>query len=271
MAVSPTRADLRVVMPAPAAEERAGAGGVVHRYRFPPLQKSPAPVGELSAPGAEAGLAAEHHQGYQDGFRSGQERGYEEGFREGMARGTEQGYVEGLEAGRRQGEEQGRQVFAAAFAPAEALVAALEQTRRQRLAEQTDTICDLVTQIARRVIHAELSLQPQQILALVEEALRRLDADAEEERLSIYLNSEDLRNLAKVGVKTLHGHRLLADSDLATGDCRIVSSEAEMVLRTEQRLTQYVESFKLGMAEPEASSSGADEQPAEARADELAG
>lgn len=214
---------------------------VAHRYRFPPLHLSPSvPAG---TEGSQATISELQHQGYQEGFQSGQERGYQEGLSEGIERGTAEGLATGLAEGRAQGEAEGRAAFEEALAPLGTLLESLKQTQRQRLMEQTDTVCELVTHIARRVIHSELTLHPQQILVLVEQAMQRLDA--EPEKVSIYLNSQDLSRLARVGVTQVGEHRLRADPELGIGDCRVESSNAELVFSIDQHLEQYVESFRL--------------------------
>jgi|LSQX01.1.fsa_nt_gb flagellar assembly protein FliH len=214
---------------------------VAHRYRFPPLRLPP--VAPMGAEATQAAIGELQHQGYQEGFQSGQERGYQEGLREGIERGAAEGLATGLAEGRAQGEAEGRAVFEAALAPLGTLVESLERTQRQRLVDQTDTVCELVTQIARRVIHSELTLNPQQILTLVQEAMQRMDP--EPEKVSVYLNSEDIARLAKVGVTHVGEHRLRPDPELSSGDCRIESSNAELAFSVDQHLEQYVESFRL--------------------------
>lgn len=210
-----------------------------HRYRFPPLESLQAVAESVTAQSA----ADQFQQGYQEGFSSGQQRGYEEGRQEGIANGQQEGWAEGHALGMTEGSRQGQAVFEEAMAPVKSLSDALEEARQQHLADQADTICDLVTQVARRVIQAELTLNPKQILNLIEEAVGQFVPPPAE--LFIYLNPEDAQRLAKVGVTALGEHKLQTDPELGTGDCRIETEYAEMSLNTEQRLKQYIESFKI--------------------------
>lgn len=212
---------------------------VVHRYRFPPLESLRAVSESVTA----QSTADQFQQGYQEGFSSGQQRGYEDGLQEGIASGQREGWAEGHAQGMAEGSRKGQVVFEEAMAPVRSLSDALGEARQQHLADQADTICDLVTQVARRVIQAELTLNPKQILNLIEEAVGQFVPPPAE--LHIYLNPEDAQRLAKIGVATLGEHKLQIDPELGTGDCRIETEYSEMSLNTEQRLKQYIESFKI--------------------------
>lgn len=218
---------------------------VAQRYRFPPLQSL---LNAQAAAVVDSGDAFQ--QGYQEGFQLGQERGYDEGLQGGAEQGRQQGLREGFNRGLAEGEAEGRAVFEAALSPLAKLAEELERLRLQQLVEHTDSVCALVAEVARRVIHAELTLNPKQILALVEEAMQRLEPAPAQ--LSIYLSEQDAERLTKIGVRELAGHRLLTDAALGLGDCRIETDTAELAITTEQRLEQYIDSFKNELGQIEA-------------------
>lgn len=228
------------------AERRPGFAAA-QRYRFPPLQSL---LDATAAAAATVDSGDAFQQGYQEGFQLGQERGYEEGLQGGIEQGRQQGLREGFTRGQTEGEAQGRAAFEAAMAPLARLGEEMERVRLQQLVEHTDSVCALVAEVARRVIHAELTLNPRQILALVEEAMQRLEPTPAQ--LSIYLSDQDAERLAKIGVRELAGHRLLVDAELGLGDCRIETETAELAVTTEQRLEQYIDSFKNEFGQIEA-------------------
>jgi len=200
------------------------------RYRFPSLA-------DLER-GVEPPAVAEFDQGYQQGL----ERGYQDGQQQGFEQGVEDGRHDGFEQGRQQGLQQGRHetrfLCEQALAPLENVQRQLESLARSRLSEQKDLLAELVGQVARRVIHAELTLNPQQVLGLVEEALRGLGGDTEQ--LHIYLNPDDCQRLAKFDITHCQNWPLEADANLASGDCRLETSQAVVESLVGERLTECV-------------------------------
>lgn len=182
----------------------------------------------------ERGEEDPFQQGYDEGYVQGQEKGLQQGLEDGRQQGHQQGFQSGHKEGKQQGEEAGRQAFDSAMAPLANLSRLLEQTRQQQLAENTESVCHLVEQVARRVIHAELTLNPAQILVLVKEALAQFDTN--KGPLQIFLSAEDHRRLAKVGINHCGDYPLTVDDALATGDCRIESDQQQLQLDGEQRL-----------------------------------
>ncbi|EKE73967.1 FliH/SctL family protein [Gallaecimonas xiamenensis] len=173
-------------------------------------------------------------QGYDDGFVQGQEKGLHQGLEDGRRQGQQQGFENGFREGKGQGETAGRADFEQALAPLVSVQHALEQARQQQLADNTDSLCALVEQVARRVIHAELSLNPSQILTLVQEAVGRLDST--KGPIKIFLSSDDHQRLGKVGINQCGDYPLLADGELGTGDCRLESDQQQLLIRSEERL-----------------------------------
>lgn len=190
----------------------------------------------------ESGQTDPFQQGYDDGFVQGQEKGLHQGLDDGRRQGQEQGFSEGFKDGNAKGEASGRATFEAALSPLMAVQQQLETARQQQLADNTDSLCALVEQVARRVIHAELSLNPRQILTLVEEAVGRLDST--KGPIKVYLSSDDHQRLAKVGVNRCGEYPLLADSALAIGDCRLESDQQQLVIHSEDRLQNCMEQVR---------------------------
>ncbi|AEY02565.1 lateral flagellar assembly protein FliH [Oceanimonas sp. GK1] len=219
------------------------------RYRFPPL------YGE---PSRHEATEQEEPAAYSQGL----EQGYEEGFGQGHAAGLERGRQEGLRLGLEQGTEQGRQQGLAQLRELQHSLAeelrqwqsGAEQQWQQlslsALRQQREQLCELVEQVARRVIRTELTLNPQQVLAIVEEALAGIDARTQE--LQLFVNPDDCARLREIGITECQGWALHEDAALAPGDCRIETETLTLEALTEERLQK-------GMARVAQSLDGADE------------
>ena len=151
--------------------------------------------------------------GYEEGLRQGQERGFQQGLEDGRVQGEAQGYETGYQKGLLEGQALGQQAFNQAMAPLQAIGRALEELRQQNLADHTEHLCGLVEQVARRVIHAELSLNPDQLRKLVEDALSRMDTRKGE--VTVFLSPDDCARLAEIGTDRIGGCPLQAVGDVA--------------------------------------------------------
>ncbi|AXM98870.1 flagellar assembly protein FliH [Pseudomonas plecoglossicida] len=176
-----------------------------------------------------------------DGFQEGNEKGY----LEGLAQGREQGQRDGLESGRedglREGRLEGRQAFDQASAPLEAITRqfsvffeSFELKRRQELLA-------LVKKVAEQVIRCELTLNPAQLLALVEEALAGMAVEMDD--MYIQLHPQEYAQIKDLAPDRAEAWRLVADETLALGECRIVTPQAEVDVGCQQRLDACVKTL----------------------------
>jgi flagellar assembly protein FliH len=158
-------------------------------HRFPPLSQ----VVEVGP--RQAGDAGQWQASLDEGFRQGMDDGYRQGHQSGLTAGHAEGYAEGHKQGLRQGHEQARQDTLAAFdavaRPVETLLEKLEQLHADYQSAKRKEVVDLVARVARQVIRCELTLQPVQLLALVDETLAAMPPVAEG-GVEVYLNAEDL-------------------------------------------------------------------------------
>ncbi|ATG74973.1 lateral flagellar assembly protein FliH [Zobellella denitrificans] len=214
------------------------AGGY-RRYRFPSL------YGE-----AEVRETAEQDE---ERFRQGFEQGYEQG----LEQGRQAGYEAGAESGRQAGFEQGRQQGLAQLKELQRTLAeelrqwqtGAEQQWQQlslsALRQQRQQICELVEEVSRRVIRTELTLNPQQVLAIVEEALKGIDPRVQE--LQLFLNPDDQQRLQALGITDCQGWTLHTDPALAPGDCRIETETLTLEALTEERLQKGIARVSQGL------------------------
>ncbi len=251
-------------------------------HRFPPLSQT-----LLLAPRRSGG--AEHWQeSLAEGFRQGQELGYREGHARGLTDGHAEGFAEGLSQGLQQGREQARQETLAAFEnvarPLETVLEQLERLLADVQSAKRREVVDLVARVARQVIRCELTLQPVQLLALVDETLASMPP-VTEGGIEVHLNVDDLRRIRELDPKRFRRWTLLADPRLASGECRVRAGDHEVDAGCNQRLAACMEQVDKQLmeacADPQASTdvdeAGADRPvlagvtvPAEREDEELA-
>ncbi|MGY3944540.1 lateral flagellar assembly protein FliH [Aeromonas tecta] len=221
------------------------AAGATRLYRFPTLGQS----------GEEAQSQQEQFEyGYQQGLEQGQGEGYQAGYQQGLTSGLIEGEAKGLQQGQvrglAQGLAEGRASFDQAMLPFAKLQRQWESLSRARMEEQKALIAQLVAQVAKRVIQAEFTLNPQQVLHQVEQALTTLPNDAED--LVIYLSTGDRQRLAEQGVTRCEKWPLQVDGALGVGDARIETRAAVIEINTGERLEHCLEQLNTTLALPDA-------------------
>lgn len=211
------------------------------RHVFPPLRVESDSGLNLADDGAP-----NFEQGFQQGLETGHAEGNELGYQQGLATGQHEGHNIGLTKGIAEGQVQGAQLFKDAVAQLSTLQQKVDELSRHKLVAQQTLISELVAQVSRQVIRAELTLNPKQVLTLVEEAMQAFADDVDKVR--IFLNSEDKQRLESLGVNELNGWLLETDEQLACGDCYIRSTEKEISVDTEERFQQCMEGVRQSMS-----------------------
>jgi len=174
-----------------------------------------------------------------DAAREGRQQGYDEGYAQGQQQGFADGRSEGLAAGRRYLEE------------AAGRFAGLLETLHRPLAGQEEALravlLETVSQIARAVIRAELVLQPESIVRVVEEALAALPLGARHVRVCVSPGDRELLEDFGAGdaVPTL-----LVDPALGPGDCRVESAESLVDFTVSARFAAIIGQFLGEVAVP---------------------
>lgn len=219
------------------------AAGVTRLYRFPALGQS----------GEEAQSQQEEFEyGYQQGLEQGQAEGYQSGYQQGLTSGLIEGEAKGLQQGQvrglAQGLAEGRASFDQAMVPFAKLQQQWESLTQARMLEQKELIAQLVAQVAKRVIQAEFTLNPQQVLQQVEQAMATLPSESED--LVIYLSEGDRQRLAEQGVTRCEKWPLQVDGALGVGDARIETRAAVIEINTKERLDRCIDQLNQTLALP---------------------
>jgi len=214
-------------------------------YKFPPLRKRrPAHSVADDIPAAADGAAIQEQlqQGFQDGLNRGFAQGMEEGKEEGYQEGLRLGFDEGVRKGRSEGKTQARQQFLDAAHPLDEIIQSMETFMANYEQRRREELLLLVEKVTRQVIRCELTLHPTQILTLVEEALSALPQQPEQ--INVMLNSEEHRRISEAEPEKVVQWGLMADPDLAPGECRVVTNTTEMDVGCQHRLDQCMDVLK---------------------------
>jgi flagellar assembly protein FliH len=213
-------------------------------HRFMALAQLADPNATWSGPSA---LPSQVTAAMQEGYQRGMERGYREGHESGLRSGIETGRAEGREEGRQQGLEIGRQEALARFAhlagPATQLLEQLKQMQADYQAAMRKEVIELVAKVARQVIRKEIQMQPQQMLALVDEALSTMPRVAAHE-ISVYLNPDDCERIIELDPTHAERWNLWADDKLEPGECRVKAGPREADAGCSQRLAACMEQIE---------------------------
>ncbi|MFC4762323.1 FliH/SctL family protein [Dyella koreensis] len=195
------------------------------RYAFPPLMRLQAGIHEPVAVQAEDPALTE---ALLEECRKG---GYDEGYAAGRTEGS-----------RRMADGVAREARAALDAlgePFEAMrtgFARLQDAYRGELREQ---MVELVEEVARQVVRAELNTRPEQWIALVDEALATLPKPSE--TVEVRLHPAEYARVLEAVPEQVARYGFAPDPQLAPGECRVSAGERELDVGCGQRLAACME------------------------------
>lgn len=236
-------------------KDRSAKKNVLRRHQFPPLRKAWSQAENHPQPLN----AAEYQQQLMAGFQ----QGVSDGFEQGMAQGKEQGYQEGREQGREEGMHQGREdgkriahtEFMLAARPLDTLISQMQTQLDEYEQRRRNELLQLVEKVTRQVIRCELALQPTQLLALVDEALGSLPEAPK--RLRVLLNPLEFARISESETDKVSEWGLVADAEMAEGECRIITEAAEMDVGCAHRLEQCMDVLSQSLLQPQDESESA--------------
>lgn len=210
-------------------------------HRFPPLAQLHArrEIESSSPAQLQAALA--------DGFQEGLSKGYEEGYASGLQAGNEDAQAAGREQGEAQGLREVHERFERVAQPVDALFVELKALQLELQAAARKEVVELVEKVARQVIRAELTLQPAQLLSLVDETLASMPIARD--GVEVFLNAEDLRRITELAPERAQAWTLLADPALESGECRLHAGGREADAGCRQRLAACMEQVKSQLIE----------------------
>lgn len=204
------------------------------RHRFSPL------VAPQTDDNSEGSNWQDFQQAFDKGYDEGVQKGHQAGFSSGEEEGRQSGYAAGFNQGRIEGQQKGKdnidEQLNSIIAPLGALKSLLEEGHNQQILQQQSLILDLVRRVSLQVIRCELTLQPQQILNLIEETLAALPDDPTQ--VKIHLEPSAVDKLKELAADKIHSWTLVADASISAGGCRIVSETSDADASVETRLNR---------------------------------
>lgn len=224
---------------------RAG-GAKVRVHQFPPLRQIRQSLPPADATALDpAAYQKQLMDGFQEGVSQGFNKGLSEGKDEGYQEGVRLGYDDGLKKGRVEGRQLESHRFDEAIEPLTGYIAKMHDYFNGYENRRRDELVQLVEKVTRQVIRCELALQPAQLLALVEEALAAQPSVPTQ--LKVYLNPAELGRINDVAPEKVKQWGLLADPEMASGECRVVTDTTEIDVGCQHRLDQCVEALKSSL------------------------
>lgn len=215
----------------PALDEQ---GNEISNSRIEEREMKPLTAGELERIRQEA---------WEDGQREGRTEGFDKGYREGRdagyADGEKTGLEEGREKGRQEALEQTREDVQAGLQRLENLMSQLLKPLEQQRDALETVVLNLATALARAVVYRELTTDSSHIRTVIGAALNSLPDTAEQ--VAIHVNPQDLEWAQEAAERVFTGSRVVADSEVLAGGCRVESRNSLVDFTVEKRFQKTLQ------------------------------
>lgn len=222
-------------------------------HRFPLLSQLSSPTAPGHAVGGQLALGDQSSGSVAEGFQQGLDKGYQEGYETGLERGQQDGQAQGRQAGWQQGLSEGRREALAAFeglaTPIDAMLTHLTHLQADFRSALRKEVIDLVAKVARQVIRCELTLQPSQLLALVDETLAAMPPVPD--GIEVYLNPEECQRIQELSSARASRWTLIPDPRLELGECRVKAGDREADAGCQQRLSACMDQVRTQLLDGE--------------------
>lgn len=210
---------------------RGGHGG---QSPFPEYNDHPSDAPDLDAIRAEAD--ALRLKALQDA-----ERLREQAQREGYQHGYAQGYADGEQRARQDAETELQRTIANLRTQVEQLIQSLQAQYEAYLHNAEAQMLELVLEVARKIVREELKLHPEHALAIVRDALRRVQGFV---HIRIRVNPLDLelirqhRATLMSVVDGVDGIEIIEDRRVDPGGCIIETAQGVYDARIKTQLSE---------------------------------
>lgn len=155
-----------------------------------------------------------------------------EAFRKGLKEGHAEGYATGYASGREQGQHEVDDMAARLHG--------LVRQLAEPLADVDDGVIEAVSElalrIARQLVRRELQAAPDEVVAVVREALQHLPVSARVARIRLHPSDVTLVEAALPAAEGERAWRLVADPTLQRGDCVVETDVSRIDATVEARL-----------------------------------
>jgi len=169
------------------------------------------------------------------------ERIREQAQREGYQRGYEQGYADGEQHARQHAEAELQRTIESLRTQVEQVIQTLQTQYESYIQDAEAQMLELALEVARKIVREELRIQPDHALAIVRDALRRVQGFA---HLRIRVNPLDLELIRQNRATLLHivdgidGIEIVEDRRVDQGGCIIETEQGVYDARIRTQLSE---------------------------------
>ncbi len=174
-------------------------------------------------------------QGKTEGFSAGHKEGFDKGHQEGLESGTQQG----LEEGRATGQQLKQAEVDENLKQLRSIMEQLLDPIRLHDDEIEEALLNLVLAISRSVIKREVSLDSQQITAVISDALALLPPTASNIKISI--NASDIDSVSTIVESISGGAQLISSDEILPGGCKVETLHSLIDFTIEKRFQKTVQ------------------------------
>ncbi len=151
-----------------------------------------------------------------------------------------QAYEEGFSLGKNEGIEKGREIISAQVENIESICNLLNAPLQDLDKQVIEELTDLALIVAQHLIRREISVDPGQVVAVIQQAMSELPVSSR--NIKLYLHPEDstlVSNMLENKNDTVNWE-ILSDPLLSRGGCRVATETSHIDASIEKRLAQIV-------------------------------
>lgn len=160
-----------------------------------------------------------------------QQQAHQEGYQEGLQKGRERGYREGVEQALQEAQRLNQ------------LLVKVNETLQQLDQAVAQQLLELALGIARQMLRQALPVLPELVLPVIQEAINSLPQANQQPQLILHPQDAVLVR-SHLEMELAHGHwRVVEDSQIARGGCRLETAQSELDATLEKRWERVLESL----------------------------
>lgn len=175
-------------------------------------------------------------QAYTEAFEQGHQQGYDQGLKQGF----DKGHLDGFAEGRKKGYADGQHLLQKQAADLNRLLEALNEPFKQLDHEIENELVQLALAVASQIIRREIKLHPDEIIAVVREAINVLPLGSQKVALNLHPEDAELvRNILNLD-ESLPPWRLVENPLITRGGCTVETEVSSVDASLEKRLAAVI-------------------------------
>jgi len=181
-------------------------------------------------------IEAMQKQAYDEAFTQGQQEGFEKGLEEGKQTGYEEGFNAGKLAGEKKGYEENLHLIRKQAAEFVSLLESLSEPFNELDQIVEEQLADLAIAIANQIVRREIRLDPEQIIAIIREAVSVLPVASQKLTLSMHPDDAELVRSSLALDEISPPWSIIEDPLLTRGGCKVETETSRIDVTVEHRL-----------------------------------